>query len=106
MNAGAVAGADLVTLQRHLCCGHLDDVGLEQRRDDVGRDQVIRREQPSVANRPLERAALYPILHNEVAGETGAFGQFVLVDLYAVLVQADHSAVHSREPSKLGERAV
>ena len=48
-----------------------DDVGFKQRRDDVGRDEVIGREQACIANRPLERAAIYPILNDQVAGKAG-----------------------------------
>ncbi len=71
MDAGTVPRADLVTLQRHLAGRHFDDVGFKQWRDDVGRDEVIGREQPGVADRTLEGAALYPILNDQVAGEAG-----------------------------------
>lgn len=66
-----IAADKKIRMQRHLTRCHLDDVRFKQRRDDVGRDQVIGREQPSIADRTFEPAALHPILSEQVVGEAG-----------------------------------
>jgi hypothetical protein len=71
VNADTVPRTDLMPLERHLSGRDLDDVGFKQRRDDVGKDKMVGREQASVTDRTFERAALYPILNDQVAREAG-----------------------------------
>lgn len=69
MRCHTIPRADLMALQRHLIRCHLDDVGFKQRRDDVGRDEVIGREQAGVADRTFAGAAINLIFNDQVAGE-------------------------------------
>lgn len=94
----AIPCADLMSLERELARCHLDDVRFKQRGDDVSGDHVRFSQKPSLAHRPFEHAALYPILNDQVAGMGRFFSELVFVDKHAIAVQTDHSAVHSREP--------
>ena len=80
---------DLIALQRHLAVRHLDQLRVEQWRQDVPRRRRDRHiEQPRVADEAPEPAALVPILDNEVAGMSGRFSYFFCGQRNAVPIKA------------------
>lgn len=66
---GAGLSVDLVTMQRHLRVVHAHEVGIEQRRQQIARSRRCRHvEQPCLSPIAAERAALVPILNDQIAG--------------------------------------